>query len=277
MYEAHWNLLRKPFDAKVDAGTYYPSESHQAAALKIHYAIEQRRAVALLCGESGAGKSMLLDSCLSQLSDHFAPIARIVYPAMPADQLLKHIARQIGPQASDSTHDLCCSIELIERILRHNVSQDCHAVLAIDEAHLLQQFGTLETLRLILNLANDNCAYESPITLILCGSPSLISHLSKHSSLEDRVAVRCLIERFSFEDTVAYIQHRMRAGGCSRDDVFDMRAMEAIQMLAQGIPRRINRLCDLSLMIGFAQELRYVSSATIESAHLELSSHRRVA
>jgi general secretion pathway protein A len=277
MYEAHWNLAQRPFDAKANENSYYPSESHQAAALKLSYAIEQRRSIAVLCGESGLGKSMILESCLEQLSDEFAPIARVVYPAMPSEQLVQHIARQIGPHEKGSLSDLARSIEFLDRVLRHNVAQNLHAVVAIDEAHLLSQFGSLEGLRLLLNLASESCPHESPLTLVLCGSTSIISQLAKSSSLEDRVAVRCVLERFSIDDTTAYIQHRMRQAGTDREDIFSQAAIETVQLLSMGVPRRINRLCDLGLMIGFAQDLVQIDPPTIEAAHRELSSFRAAA
>jgi general secretion pathway protein A len=277
MYLSHWGLECSPFEAKVDLRSYYPSECHQAAALKLNYAIEQRRSVALLCGDSGLGKSMILESCLQQLADEFSPIARIVYPAMPPESLLKHIVGQIGRRDSEQHFDMANVVEGMERILRHNIGEGLHAVVAIDEAHLLQQYGSLESLRLILNLASDACASESALTLVLCGSTSLVSHVSKNTSLEDRVAVRCVLERFTLEDTVAYISHRLRSAGCSNEGVFHPRAFETIQLLSQGVPRRINRLCDLALMIGFAQDRTKIDSHTIEAAHAELSSFRQVA
>jgi general secretion pathway protein A len=277
MYLTHWGLECSPFEAKVDLRSYYPSECHQAAALKLNYAIEQRRSVALLCGDSGLGKSMILESCLQQLADEFSPIARVVYPAMAPESLLKHIVRQIGPRDSEQHLDMANVVEGLERILRHNIGEGLHAVVAIDEAHLLQQYGALESLRLILNLASDACASESALTLVLCGSTSLVSHVSKNTSLEDRVAVRCVLERFTLDDTVAYISHRLRSAGCSNDVVFMPRAFETIQLLSQGVPRRINRLCDLALMIGFAQDRAKIDSNTIEAAHAELSSFRQVA
>ena len=60
MYESHWNLNASPFDNRFDSEFYYPSESHQAALLKLMYSIETRRSAALLCGDSGMGKSMLV-------------------------------------------------------------------------------------------------------------------------------------------------------------------------------------------------------------------------
>jgi general secretion pathway protein A len=277
MYLTHWGLECSPFESKVDLKSYYPSDSHQAAALKLNYAIEQRRSVALLCGDSGLGKSMILESCLQQLADEFSPIARVVYPAMPSDSLLKHIVRQIGPREAEPLMDTASVVEGLERILRHNIGNGLHAVIAIDEAHLLQQYGSLDALRLILNLASDACATESALTLVLCGSTSLVSHVAKNASLEDRVAVRCVLERFTLDDTVAYISHRLRAAGCLNEGIFISRASETIQLLSQGVPRRINRLCDLALMIGFAQDRTKIDCSTIEAAHAELSSFRQIA
>ncbi len=277
MYEAHWNLARRPFDAKADGSSYYPSESHQAAALKINYAIEQRRAVAVLCGESGLGKSMILESCLAQLPDEFQPIARVVYPAMPSESLLRHILRQLTHQQESTANDLASTVEVFDHLLRENLAQGSHAVIAIDESHLLSQFGSLDALRLLLNLASDECPYESPLTLVLCGSTSIVSQMAKNPSLEDRVAVRCVLERFSLDDTSAYIHHRMRQAGSESGDVFSDDAIATVQLLAMGVPRRINRLCDLALMVGFAQDLAQIDAATIEAADSELSSSRRAA
>jgi len=273
MYQAHWGLQSRPFDSRPEANFYFPSDSHQAAHLKLHYAIETRRSVAVVCGEPGLGKTMLLDSVLSQLPEFVAPTVRVVYPAMPPDQLLRYIARQVAPhEGSDTFGGIGQSIETIERILRRNVSDEQHAVIAIDEAHLLESFGSLEPLRLLLNLATELAESEAAMTLVLSGSPLLLSHLARHSALEDRIAVRCVLERFGRDETVAYIRHRLIAAGLSKPLMFDDEALGTVQELTLGAPRRINRLCDLALMIAYAQDKSRIDSATIETANTELTS-----
>lgn len=278
MYQSYWTLQSRPFDNRADASFYYPSESHQAAALKLHYAIEMRRSVAVLCGEPGLGKSMLLDAALAQLPEFIAPTVRVVYPAMPPEQLIRYIARQIAPhEGSDTFGGIGQSIETIERMLRHNVGDNQHALIAIDEAHLLESLGSLEPLRLLLNLANELSTTESSLTLVLSGATSLLAHLARHSALEDRVAVRCVLERFSTEETVAYIHHRLRVAGWNKPLMFDDAALQLIQELTLGVPRRINRLCDLALMVAFAQDRTKIDVGTIESANAELSARSAAA
>ena len=278
MYQSHWGLQSRPFDSRPEANFYYPSESHQAALLKMHYAIETRRSVAVLCGEPGLGKSMLLDTVFSQLPEFLAPTVRVVYPAMPPDQLLRYIARQIAPQeGSDTFGGIGNSIETIERILRHNVSDSQHAVIAIDEAHLLENCGSLEPLRLLLNLATELAESETAMTLVLSGSPVLLSHLARHTALEDRVAVRCVLDRFTGQETAAYIQHRIATAGWNKPSMFDDEAISLIQELTLGVPRRINRLCDLALMVAYAQDKSRIDAFTIENANGELTSRSAAA
>ncbi len=278
MYQAHWGLKCRPFDSWLEPNFYYPSDSHQAALLKLHYAIESRRSVAVLCGEPGLGKTMLLDAVFSQLPSFVAPTVRVVYPAMPPDQLLKYIARQIAPhENSDALGGIGQSIETIERILRHNVGENQHAIVAIDEAHLLENFGSLEPLRLLLNLATERSESEAAMTLVLTGSSTLLSHLARHPALEDRVAVRCVLERFNTEQTLAYIRFRLQAAGWNKPLMMDEEATSIIQELTMGAPRRINRLCDLALMVAYAQDETRVTSATIEIANAELTSRSAAA
>ena len=278
MYESYWGFQRRPFDNRVDAGSYYPSESHHAALLKLHYAVETRRAVAVVCGEPGLGKTMLLDSIFAQCPEFVTPTIRVVYPAMPPEQLLRYIARQMAPhEGLDTLGGIGHSIETIERVLRHNVGENHHALIAIDEAHLLETFGSLEPLRLLLNLATELSEAETAMTLVLSGSPSLLAHLARHSDLEDRVAVRCVLERFSETETIAYIQHRLRSAGWNEQHMFDQEAIGLIQELTLGSPRRINRLCDLSLMVAFAQDRTRIDVTTIENANAELSAQKHAA
>jgi general secretion pathway protein A len=272
MYESYWGFQGRPFESHSDERTYFPSELHNAAQLKLHYAIETRKAVALLCGEPGTGKSMILDSVLQNLPAFVSPTVRVVYPAMPPEQLLRYIARQMAPHDSaDIVGGIGQSIETLERMLRHNVGENQHALIVLDEAHLLESYGSLEPLRLLLNLAAELTDSESAVTLVLAGSNNLLAHIARHSALEDRVSVRCVLERFSHDETAEYIQHRLHAVGSKKANEFTAEAIERIQETTLGIPRRINRLCDLGLMVGFAQELPHVDANTIENAHSELS------
>ena len=126
--------------------------------------------------------------------------------------------------------------------------------------------GTLETMRLLLNFQVD---MQPALTLLLVGQPSLLANLDRMSGLEERLGVKCLLRPFTEEETLSYISHRLtNAGGDA--GIFQQAALEAIHALSSGVARRINRLCDLALLIGFADQLEQIAAEQIESISAEL-------
>lgn len=272
MYESHWNLHCRPFENRSESAFYYPSESHQAALLKLRYAIENRRAAAVLCGVNGMGKSLLIQSLRNQLPDDITPIIHFVYPAMEASQLIRSLACRLDNHANpQSVPDMACAIDRIESIFRENVRQNKHAVIVLDEAHLLEQHGLLEPVRLLLNLAAGEGEGEAAATIIFGGQPTLLPQIQRHSALDDRIGVRCMLNRFQADETIGYIGHRVRAAGGQVEQIFDNSALDQIYQWTQGVPRRINRLCDLCLMVGFAQESERIDSRLVDEVQNELT------
>ncbi|MEZ6087281.1 MAG: AAA family ATPase [Pirellulaceae bacterium] len=272
MYESHWNLKRRPFENWSDDALYYPSEVHQTGLLKLRYGVENRRSAAVLCGDSGMGKSILLSSFVDQLPEDFAPIAQVVFPTLPSEQLLSYIADQWTGTTGPDTEPMRSSLGRIEQFLRKNVEAKKHAVLIVDEAHLLTDPQQLETLRLLLNVNATVPEAESAWTLILVGHPSLIGLVEHNQALDGRVSVKCVLQRLSLEQTAGYIQHRLAAVGGDIDAIFSPEAIEAVQLRSSGVPRRINRLCDLGLMVAYAEDQSRIEAHHIEGVYNELVS-----
>jgi general secretion pathway protein A len=83
------------------------------------------------------------------------------------------------------------------------------------------------------------------------------------------VGVKTLLRALTVDETASYVQHRMMAAGATRD-IFTAEAAEAVHYLAQGIPRQIDRLCDLALVVGFAEGLAELTAPQIEAVSAEL-------
>ena len=95
MYETYWRLKQKPFENAADPRFYYPGQSHQAALLKLRYAVENRRGAALLAGPSGAGKTLLTVMLRGALDAQFAPFVHLVFPQMSTAELLAYLAEEL--------------------------------------------------------------------------------------------------------------------------------------------------------------------------------------
>jgi general secretion pathway protein A len=269
MYENYWQMQAKPFENTTDPKFYYPAESHQGALLKLRYAIENHRGAALLSGAAGLGKTQIVQTLTRQLSDTFAPCIHIVFPQMPADQLLAYLAESLsGIKHGTGTPAIEQSVRRIERSLSENVEAGRHAVVVVDEAQDLDDAQTLETIRLLMNF---EFQAQTPMTIVLVGQPSLLPVLDRMPELDERLAVKCLLRRLSEEESISFIHHRLRAAGAEQE-IFEAAALEAIHRLSHGVPRRINRLCDLALLIGFAEERTSIGQAQIEAIADELVS-----
>ena len=95
MYESYWKLSRKPFDNTTDPDFYFPGESHQAALLKLRYAIENRRGGALLTGAGGTGKTLVAGMLGEMLGETFQPLIHLVFPQMSTADLLAYLADEL--------------------------------------------------------------------------------------------------------------------------------------------------------------------------------------
>ena len=271
MYENHWQLDRKPFGGRPAAEGYYPSQTHQAALLKLRYAVENRRAAAVLAGPSGVGKSMLLRLLGDRLPAGIGPVLRVDFTCLDAADLLTQIASQFERRGGEGERiGAGDAVASIERSLRRCGQAGQHPLLLVDEAHLLDPREHLEPLRQLLNIAAAEAAGESAWTILLCGMTSLVANLHRNPAMHDRVAVQAMLHAFSPQDTAAYVAHALRAAGCKHPGIFTADAVELIHQLTDGVPRRVNSLCDLALIVGFAQEARGVDAALVENVYAEM-------
>jgi len=267
MYETYWRLTQKPFENAADPKFYYPAESHQAALLKLRYAVENRRGAALLAGPSGAGKTLVTTMLRGMLDAKCAPFVHLVFPQMSSADLLAYLADEFdGDAPIGETPDVQTSVRRIERFLTANAAKGQHAVVAIDEAQLLEGTHTLEALRLLLNFEPNG---QPALTLLLVGQTSILTTINRMPQWEERLGVKCLLRAFNESETAAYVEHRLRVAGSPRSIVAPD-ALPTLQELTHGIPRRINRLCDLALLVGYAEEQQMLSASHFESVCREL-------
>jgi general secretion pathway protein A len=62
----------------------------------------------------------------------------------------------------------------------------------------------------------------------------------------------------------------LQAAGRSTE-LFNASAAEAVHALTHGTPRRINRICDLALLVGYAEERQSITAEHVEAVADELA------
>jgi general secretion pathway protein A len=270
MYESYWQFECNPFENNADVGFFYQSETHQAALLKLRYVIENRKGAALLVGGVGSGKSFLVNALAQQLGENQGPFVQIVFPQMSAAELLAYLAVELGAEESavgSEAGGMDRTIRQIQQLLLQYSLRARHPVIVIDEAHLIEDPHVFQALRLLLNFQQQNGV---SFTLILSGQRDLLSRVHRMPQLEERIGVKCLLRPLSYDETLAYITHRLQVAG-SQQAMFEPQALDAIFELSGGIPRKINRLCDLALLVGYADGSASLSAEQLEAVSEELT------
>jgi general secretion pathway protein A len=237
--------------------------------LKLRYAIENRQGAALLCGASGSGKSLLVQQLRQHLNDKCQPLVHLVFPQMPAESLLAYLADELTAtptNASSSTAPIEQTVRRLQQFITQNAAEEKHALIAIDEAHLINDTRTFEALRLLLNFEQDA---KPAFTLLFVGQPGLLVQFERMPAFEERLGVKCLLKPFSVDETAAYVNFRLQAAG-AKAAIFEPEAMETLHTLSHGLARQINRLCDLALLVGYADERHSIGSEQLEAVADEL-------
>ena len=268
MYEQYWGLNCNPFPNNTATEFFFRSETHQAALLKMRYVVENRLGAGLLTGGIGYGKSYLARMLAEELPDQFCPIVHLVFPQLTATELLCWIAVELGVDESElsaGTGGLDRTIRRIQRQLRDYTESHRYPVLVIDEAHLIEDRQVFQALQLLLNFQQES---EIDFSLFFIGEHSLSSRINRMAQLDERIAAKSALQPLSQEEGIGYVEHRLKVAGAMRP-CFDALALQTVIEFSGGVPRRINRICDLALLIGYADQLDIVTEKEIEAAAAE--------
>ena len=266
MYQDYWQLETKPFEPVADARLIFPCPAHQAGVHKLRYAIESRRPAALLVGPTGIGKTLVWQALANQLGEALGKHAHLVFPLLSPREMLAYIAGQLGAPTHSAQPSVDESLHGLEIVLTENHERGKLAVIAVDEAHLLEDAGLLDALRLLMNLRFQS---EPLFTLLLIGQVPALSTMERCNNLDERLEMKVFLKPFTSEETAGYIEHRLVIAGASRP-LFTPQALEIAHQLSGGIPRRINRLCDLALMVGYAAGDAEIDAPQLRAVNDEL-------
>jgi len=269
MYERYWRMQRPAFRSQATAEFFFAAASQRAALLKLKYLVEQQQGIAIVTGQAGAGKTFLLDAFRSQLPASVGPVVDVLFPQMTSDDLLSYLCAKLHDNAVEPER----VTDRLDKVLRKLESQfgvlarqGRHPLIVIDDAQLIEDDHVFDLLQQLLNYRR---AGGPDFSIVLCGHPELVGQLRRQSSLYERLAFVCAVQPLSADETAEYVQFRLEAAGGSRD-IFDAAALESIYQLSQGLPRRINRLCDFALLVGYADQLERISPAEVQAVAAEL-------
>lgn len=262
MYEKYFGLKEKPFRITPDPRFLYLSEKHGEALDHLIYGIRQGEGFMVITGDVGTGKTTVVRSLLEQLDGQQIKTAVVLNPLLDLEELLKTVLEDFGLSPRGNHRK-----ELIDQLNSFLLSlnrEGKQAVVIIDEAQNLTP-QLLEELRSLSNLETDQ---EKLLQIVLVGQLELWKQLNRPElrQLQQRISVRYRIGPLSFQETKAYIAHRLQVAGAGEAIIFSGRALRRIYRLSGGIPRLINLICDRTLLVLFTEQKKEAGPAQVRKA-----------
>jgi general secretion pathway protein A len=289
MYESYFGLAELPFELTANSKYLFLTARQREALSTLQYGLFSAKALTVLIGEAGTGKTTLIRAALESERCRNVRCVYLDNPVLSTDDFVRLLAIRfdLGDDVADSKAIL---LERLRAVLAERRNRGEITALVIDEA---QSLGTplLEELRLLANIETPT---QKLLPLLMAGQPELATRLEvpELRQLKQRVTLRCELTPLSVTDTADYIASRVRTAGGVAARLFSREAIILIHENAGGIPRSINVICDNALLSAMAvarprvdraivaevcRDLRLTSSTTTTRPQLPLAGRRQAA
>ena len=258
MYETFYGLKENPFSIQPDPDFLYFGRRHAYAYSMMEFGIKNRAGFMVISGEIGCGKTTLIRHLLNNLAPNLT-VGLVNNAHHEIANLMEWVMLAFGlPYEGLSEVAL---YDAFQRFLIEQYGLGKSVLLIIDEAQNLRA-DTLESLRMLSNINADK---NQLLQIMLVGQPQLKDMLTRPDLLQfsQRVEADFHIKPFAASDVQNYIQHRLAVAG-RETPLFTTEACARIAEASQGIPRRINILCNTALVYGFSAEAELVDLGLVE-------------
>lgn len=262
MYANYWGLSEIPFKNTIDIRWFYESPAHEEALARLLFLIEQHRRCGVLWGPSGTGKSLILELLRREAARKGGEIALVDVLGQSSREMFWELLAGLGlaPAIDDSQFRLW-------RLLHDHVVANRHSqaplVLVLDHLDRAQA----DCLVAVERLQHLSAGGQTGLTLILGVTSERAT--SQTQMLRDVSDLRIDLAGFDREQTQQYVQSLLERAGATRP-LFDTSAFDRLFDETRGIPREINRLCDLALLAGMADQATQIDESIVSAAAEEL-------
>ena len=270
-----FGLKKLPFTCDLDGDLSAVPDTAQAGGYFVHPAFDEglkrlryvadRRGVATLIAHAGAGKSTLIRAFVQSLGKTAFHTAYVPETTCANIDLYRTIARAFQVDPPHRKAELIRRIK--DRLLHLSRTRKICPVLVIDEAHLLSR-TFFDELRILINFDADS---REEMVLLLAGQPQLETslRLGVNEAFAQRIVVRISLKAFSREEVQNYVQHRLNLAGRSAP-LFTPDGIEALFKASQGVPRLIDRVAEISLLLALHQKRKEIDTDIVTNAVQEV-------
>jgi putative secretion ATPase (PEP-CTERM system associated) len=261
MYRDFYGFTDKPFQLSPDSRFYFNSKPHNRAMAYLRYGLEKREGFIVITGGIGTGKTMLVRHLLSELEQSDVIAAQLVTTQVDAEDMLRIACASFGLGQENAPKSTL--LDKLEKFFRAREAEGKRVLLVVDEAQNLPP-RSLEELRMLSNFQIDG---KSLLQSFLLGQTEFDRTMQAPGmeQFRQRVIAALHLKPMDAEETRAYIEYRLSMVGWKDDPQITAGAYEQIYDFTQGVPRRINNLCDRLMLFGCLEERHLLDENAVKS------------
>jgi len=254
---------------------YFPLSSTEEALATARFSAGARKGLCVLIGESGYGKSLLLQMLLDEfLTTHEVLVAnghrsgpdglpvQMYVPArgenteLDADAGTKAAGQPAGATLLDAWR-ACPGVHPIPRVL------------LVDDAEALSRRAWDD----VASIVCTDQRRELDLEAILIGSPRLLNLLADADFMRIRRRVFRVnrIVAMSQRTVMDYVHHRVRVAGGNPERVFPATLAPILHRFSRGNPSIVNLLCDNALLEAYSDGRHAVAAGDVGNAAFALT------
>lgn len=264
MYNEFYNLKLSPFQISCDPAFIWFGEKHREALATLKYGILDNKGFLLLTGDVGTGKTSLINALIQNLEQDVI-CTSVPDPSLDKLDFFNYIAASFGIDREFTSKG--AFLAHFKKFLLSAAEKNKKVLLIIDEAQLLTQ-EMLEEIRLLSNIEKQDAKL---INIFFIGQNEFNEILNRpqNRAVLQRMTLNYNLDPLTPEEVDEYIRHRLKVAG-TQERLFDRDAVLEIFLYSGGFPRRINILCDHSLLSGFVKEQRIIDAGIVKECAKEL-------
>ena len=262
-YTSRFGLDFNPF-IKNSKDIIIETSEYKEILLRLNILLETR-GFGLITGSPGKGKTTIVRSWSKTLNPSLFKVIYSSLSTLTVSEFYKNLAQQLGLEPMMRKND---NFKIIQNeITRYAVEKRITPVIIIDEANYIKN-GILNDLKILFNFEMDS---KDRVVVLLVGLPNINNtlRLVSHEPLRQRITMNYHLDGLNKEEARVYIKSKLSGANC-HVNIFSEGALEAIINSSNGIPRIINKICNVCLLIGNNQNMTDINNDVVMMAVNEI-------